>query len=185
MGVSFWTTKAPAFKTMATIFLFALIALTFGRSTFKEEAERSGAPFKWDNCDNGDGTVQAAVAVGVTLSSANFTSVGITLERKTLGVWVEIPCVEKIGSCTYEGSDICQQLAEHAAENCPKVKPYGIPCQCPFPAGNYRSPAGGITVPTKNPGLSWLTNGDYYVKAVLQTTQKEKACVEIYASLST
>jgi len=61
----------------------------------------------------------------------------------------------------------------------------GIPCQCPFLANpHYVTPQGGLNVQTKNPHLSWLTDGDFYIKAVLTSTSGENACVEVYFSLS-
>src|SRR4051794_32345021 len=56
----------------------------------------------------------------------------------------------------------------------------GFPCVCPFPVGEYVTPSGGFTVPTKNPNIGWLTNGDFYIKAQLQANGGENMCVEIY-----
>jgi len=179
--------------------LFALFALTYGRRDIK-----SGSPFQWDNCDNPTGSwtrvlslsitpnpihlgspivVSTTVGVGSILNNATFTTLALTIETKTLGVWIEIPCYDGIGSCTYTGPFLCGQLSIHADKNCPHLQPYGLPCMCPFNVGSYKTPAGGLTVQTKNPGFSWLTTGDYYVKALITNTAGENACVEVYFSL--
>lgn len=69
---------------------------------------------------------------------------------------------------------------------CPELTKLGIPCDCPFPPKTYSVPD-GTSFPTQNPGNlpSWLTNGDYYVKAQLTDSSNNRlGCYEFYASLS-
>jgi hypothetical protein len=99
-------------------------------------------------------------------------------------VWIEIPCVDGIGSCTLNGPALCGQLSLHQAKNCPKLKPFGLPCVCPIFPNEYKTPPGGINVDTHNPNIGWLTDGDFYVKAQIQATSGEILCVEVYFSLS-
>ena len=41
--------------------------------------------------------------------------------------WITVPCIDNIGSCTYD--NLCEMFA---IINCPApFKKYGIPCQCP------------------------------------------------------
>lgn len=54
------------------------------------------------------------------------------LEEKIAGYSVKLPCVEDVGSCDYD--NFCIEWAEM----CPKYfGKFGLPCSCPFPAGNY------------------------------------------------
>ena len=54
------------------------------------------------------------------------------MEYKVFGVWVKIPCVDNVGSCTYGG------LCADWATACPKYfEKYGIPCTCPIPPNTY------------------------------------------------
>ena len=49
----------------------------------------------------------------------------------------EVPCIEGIGSCTYD--DVCDLLPKNA-QDCPAFfKQNNIPCNCPFPQGDYKT----------------------------------------------
>ena len=48
--------------------------------------------------------------------------------KKKLFVWITIPCIDHVGSCTYP--DICSQ--SNASSCPPAFKKYGIPCSCPI-----------------------------------------------------
>lgn len=55
------------------------------------------------------------------------------MEKEVAGFWVKIPCVEQLGSCTYE--DGCELLNMYIppGEPCPEpLHSYGLPCHCPF-----------------------------------------------------
>jgi len=56
----------------------------------------------------------------------------VKLYRKTFGVYIEIPCIDGFGSCTYD--DLCAMLAPVQSQ-CPNpVLKIGINCACPFKA---------------------------------------------------
>jgi len=188
-----------------TLLISSLSLTDVSENVFERPKDLEISSFQWNNCDSpksgwtvvnslsitpspiplgGDIVVQADVTVGSTISNTTWKNVGLTIETKTFGVWVEIPCFAGIGSCTYQGPALCGQLEQHADKNCPKLLPNGIPCRCPFAAGKFHTPAGGLKVHIKNPGYSWLTDGDFYIKAQLQGTSGELACVEIYFSLA-
>lgn len=56
--------------------------------------------------------------------------------EKALGdLWIQLPCIEQLGSCTYD--DVCSILDELIPPGTPCPEPlltYGIPCHCPFKA---------------------------------------------------
>jgi hypothetical protein len=59
--------------------------------------------------------------------------VELTVEKEVAGFWVKIPCVEQLGSCSYE--NICDLIDEYIppGESCPEpLHTYGLPCHCPF-----------------------------------------------------
>jgi len=177
-------------RSSLVVAIFGMMcAIAFGERNFK---------FSWDSCGQssdpivikslsvgpdpivlgGNITISGAVTVGVAVPSAQLL---ITLEAQIFGIWTEIPCVDNIGSCTYD--NICDYLTPDNPVCLPPFSNYGIPCQCPIPAGSYALPS--ITVPTKNPGLSWLTDGSYYIKAQgLDANGNELACYEVYVNLS-
>eukprot|EP01127_Copromyxa_protea_P000937 TRINITY_DN10852_c0_g1_i1.p2 TRINITY_DN10852_c0_g1~~TRINITY_DN10852_c0_g1_i1.p2 ORF type:complete len:182 (-),score=43.99 TRINITY_DN10852_c0_g1_i1:49-594(-) len=127
-------------------------------------------------------TITAAASINTVGDSSSLTSVSLHLDKKVLGVWVEVPCVDKVGSCTYE--DPCSLLAKESSHICSVLSPFGIPCQCPFAVGHYSLGASGLTTLVKNPNLSWLTNGDFYAKVVLNGNAGEYLCLEVYASVT-
>ncbi|XP_058400398.1 ganglioside GM2 activator isoform X2 [Diceros bicornis minor] len=107
--------------------------------------------FSWDNCDEGKDpavikslTVEPdpiAIPGNVTISAEVKTTVAlnppqkveITLEKEVAGVWIKIPCVEQIGSCTFDNAcDILDTLIP-PGQPCPEpLHTYGLPCHCPF-----------------------------------------------------
>lgn len=54
--------------------------------------------------------------------------------EKALGdLWIQLPCIDQLGSCTYD--DVCSILDELIPPGTPCPEPlltYGIPCHCPF-----------------------------------------------------
>lgn len=54
------------------------------------------------------------------------------MEKKVAGFWVKVPCLDNLGSCTYD--NVCGTWAEA----CPKYfAKYGLPCTCPIPPNTY------------------------------------------------
>ncbi|KAM6150495.1 ganglioside GM2 activator [Erethizon dorsatum] len=157
--------------------------------------------FSWDNCDEGkDPAVIKGLTVepdpivipgNVTISAAGRTSVRLTsplkveliLEREVAGLWVKIPCVEQLGSCTYD--DFCNVIDTYLppGEPCPEpLHTYGLPCHCPFKEGTYSLPRSDFTVPDLElPG--WLSTGNYRVQSILSNSEQRLGCVRISASL--
>jgi len=118
----------------------------------------------------------------ITLSSTTIKQAQLTLEKKELGIWIEIPCLDNVGSCNY--NDPCSLLLQNQEKICPHLVPYGLPCPCPIVAGTYSLPAAGVEWKLDNPGYSWLTNGDLYAKVqLIDSTGTTALCLEIYATL--
>jgi len=125
-----------------------------------------------------DITLAFTAAIDVNVPAV---SLGLTLEKKILGIWTEIPCVDGLGSCTYDNA--CSLLTPNNPFCQPPFSTYKLPCQCPFPAGSYALPASQI--PTQNPDISWLTSGDFYAEAEMaDSSGNQLACYEVYFSLS-
>nr|XP_020024296.1 ganglioside GM2 activator [Castor canadensis] len=157
--------------------------------------------FSWDNCDEGkDPAVIESLTLepdpivvpgNVTVSAQGKTSVPLispqkvelSVEKEVAGFWVKIPCVEQLGSCTYE--DFCDLLDSFIppGQSCPEpLHTYGLPCHCPFKEGTYSLPTSDFTLPDLElPG--WLSTGNYRIQSVLSSGGKRLACVKIAASL--
>lgn len=74
--------------------------------------------------------------------------------EKALGdLWIQLPCIDQLGSCTY--NDVCTILDNliPPGTTCPEpLLTYGIPCHCPFKAVRLKPPAG--TMPAVLPGTT-------------------------------
>jgi len=133
-------------------------------------------------------SITAEAVVGLSFDAAA-GSVGLTLEKKTLGIWVEIPCIDNIGSCTYTDDFLCTKLEAAAARPATReiLVKWGLPIACPIKTGTYNVPANNpIIAHVDDPGLSWFTDGDFYVKAELANAAKtQTGCIEAYFSITT
>ncbi|KAH1166641.1 hypothetical protein KIL84_015813 [Mauremys mutica] len=107
----------------------------------------------------------------------------LTVEKNIVDLWIKIPCVDEIGSCTYDG--LCRILDNAIPPGSPCPEPllsYGIPCHCPFKPGSYSLPSSEFYLPIIQLP-SWLTNGDYRVQVVLSSGAKQLACAQVALSL--
>ncbi|XP_028907193.1 ganglioside GM2 activator [Ornithorhynchus anatinus] len=157
--------------------------------------------FSWENCDDGkdpavihsltvspdpinvpgDLTVSASVSTNVSLTAPQ--KVELIMEKEMAGLWIKIPCVEQMGSCTYD--DICEVLDSLILPGQPCPEPlhtYGLPCHCPFKEGTYSLPESRFSLPDIDLP-SWLSNGNYRIGGVLSRGDKRLACVKISVSL--
>eukprot|EP00794_Sanderia_malayensis_P012659 gene12659-13959_t len=152
--------------------------------------------FSWSNCGSGsDPIVVHSLAVspdpieipGSLNFSADVTlmqdivapsSVALKVYKKLFGVFVEVPCLDNFGSCTY--TNPCALLSK---VKCPPVlEKYGINCRCPLKKAEYKVPATVLSIPTL-PIPSFIENGDYKIQATLMKGSTRLGCYEIKASL--
>jgi len=180
---------------MQVILFLTLLSLAFG-------ALRDTQPltFSWDQCGGselkisgvsetpdpillpGNISVHGSMINTITISSTSIKQAQLTLEKKELGIWIEIPCLDNVGSCNY--NDPCALMLQNQEKVCPILKDSNLPCPCPIAAGTYSLPANGLQIKLDNPGYSWLTNGDLYAKVQLIDESGTTAlCLEIYATL--
>uniref|UniRef100_A0A8C6W3B7 GM2 ganglioside activator protein n=1 Tax=Nannospalax galili TaxID=1026970 RepID=A0A8C6W3B7_NANGA len=157
--------------------------------------------FSWDNCDEGKdpavlnsltlepdpivvpGNVTVSVEGKTSIPLTSPQKVELTVEKEVAGFWVKIPCVEQIGSCTYE--DVCDLLNKliPPGETCPEpLHSYGLPCHCPFKEGTYSLPTSSFTLPDLELP-SWLSTGNYRIQSILSSAGQRLACIQVAASL--
>jgi len=152
--------------------------------------------FSYENCDGSldlnikkltltpdpiviPGTVTVGLDAVIQTEVTAITQAKLEVKKKIFGVYIEIPCVDNIGSCTY--NDLCGMLANIT---CPQVLiDHGFTCQCPFAAKEYEVPDGTEIAIPDIPLPSAIENGDYEIKAQLYNGATELACVDIKASL--
>ncbi|XP_075397958.1 ganglioside GM2 activator [Tenrec ecaudatus] len=180
--------------------LIALGVLLAGPATPARILRSQLSSFSWDNCDESDPALirsltlepdPIAVPGNVTVSVEALTKVPLevpqkvtlTVEKEVAGLWVKIPCVEQIGSCSYE--DICSMLDSFIppGQSCPEpLHTYGLPCHCPFKSGTYSLPKSNFPLPDLELP-SWLSTGNYRIQSILSSQSKRLGCVKIAASL--
>ncbi|XP_060069686.1 ganglioside GM2 activator-like [Ylistrum balloti] len=104
----------------------------------------------------------------------------LSIKRKVIGLWVPIPCISNVGSCTYP--DVCSLLSstfvKNGAVDCPvQLAAEGLPCTCPIQAGHYTLHHGHFQIPELSGVWSWLASGDYQIRATLtDAATTEVAC---------
>lgn len=151
--------------------------------------------FNWKSCADGSNvhikslsvsdpiTIPGQVTVGLDAAIAKeitqISSVDLVIKKKIFGVYIEVPCVDNIGSCTY--NNICTMLAPI---KCPQqLLDLGFTCHCPFAAKEYKVPAGTeVTIPKINLP-SFVENGDYDIKGTVKNGAEVLACYEIQITL--
>ena len=55
----------------------------------------------------------------------------IELKKKAAGIWIPIPCIDQMGSCSY--GDVCL-LLNQLPQCPPQLTAIGIDCKCPIKA---------------------------------------------------
>nr|XP_025974463.1 ganglioside GM2 activator [Dromaius novaehollandiae] len=183
-------------------------AVRGGRGRPQVVVERSGAGklrkvggFSWENCGDGKdpvvlqslsvapdpitipGHLRISVAINSSKALTSPLKVIVVMEKALGDFWVQLPCIEQLGSCTY--SDICAMLDNliPPGMTCPEpLLTYGIPCHCPFKAGSYSLPASDFLLPDIQLP-SWMTNGNYRVRTAISNNGEELACVRLTFSL--
>ncbi|CAG9819663.1 unnamed protein product [Phaedon cochleariae] len=105
----------------------------------------------------------------------------VKVEKDELGFWLDIPCVQNIGSCTYE--DLCE-FGISMNETCPKLfTDNQVPCRCPIPQGTYT-----ILPMFHLPIRSYLRNdhiitGKYWANITIEHYDHILGCYEIYFNI--
>ncbi|XP_025903320.1 ganglioside GM2 activator [Nothoprocta perdicaria] len=170
--------------------------------------ERSGARklrtvggFSWENCGDGKdpvvlqslsvapdpitipGNLRISAAVTGTKALASPLKAVVVAEKALGELWIQLPCIDQMGSCTYD--DVCAILDDLIPPGTPCPEPlltYGIPCHCPFKAGSYSLPPSDFPLPDIELP-SWMTNGNYRVRVAVSSKGQELACVKLAFSL--
>jgi len=101
--------------------------------------------------------------------------VEVHISRKVGFIWIDVPCIDNIGSCLYE--DICTAIPFPPDAPCPE--PFislGFPCHCPFPQGAYMAEKRTVHIPGENIP-HFLTKGHYTVRVQAFSNDEEVVCL--------
>jgi len=170
-------------------------SFSLGELTFIEHNNIS-LGFSWDDCGTASNPIQIknmaispdpinipgteTVSLDITVKEkvATATSLTLTIKKKIFGVYITVPCVDNIGSCTYENP--CDMLKNVTCP--PDLVKKGFTCHCPFEPNHYTLDNSQMKIP-KLTLPSFVENGDYEIKAVLMNGDQQLVCFSITASL--
>ncbi|KAI1287120.1 Ganglioside GM2 activator [Halotydeus destructor] len=176
-----------------------LVLITLSSVMSTQSKKLSLESFSWNDCSANHDTalikditvapdplvLPGDVTVGFDFSLfKNITSganaYSTVMYKKVAFVWVELPCENQWGSCDYK--DFCGQWA--IPSPCPAAYPeHGIPCTCPFLAGDYSLPPSVVGTVVKI-GPSWLDSGSFRIKAVVNDPKGNNlVCFNLYLTL--
>lgn len=125
------------------------------------------------------GKVDFSGSLVISKEIANITKLELVVKRKLFGIWIKLPCIGNLGSCTFK--DICPKL-EKLIPTCPEeLKKHGINCRCPAEPNKYSISNMIFPIPSNIPAE--VTSGSYEVKATLTDTNGEVMCYQITASV--
>ncbi|XP_071426564.1 ganglioside GM2 activator-like isoform X2 [Pithys albifrons albifrons] len=169
--------------------------------------ERSGARrlskvrgFSWENCGPNDPVVVQSLSLSpdpirfpgrLTVSARvsvqkNVTSpvwVKLSVKKYVVFFWTPLPCINNIGSCTY--NDFCEviDMIFQPGVPCPnELTNNGIPCHCPFKKGSSSLPVSDFDMPDVELP-SRLTSVNYCVHVVLSNGGDDLTCLKMELSL--
>jgi len=98
----------------------------------------------------------------------------VTLKKRVGSVWIKIPCIGNIGSCTY--GDLCENLS--TISECPgPFVDNGVPCKCPFKKGTYKLPSTSFDVDS-----ALFPSGDYFGQANMTINGGFVGCYNLTAT---
>lgn len=97
----------------------------------------------------------------------------LLIEKKVLGKFVKIPCIDDFGSCHYP--DLCELLEQ---VQCPDpIVRIGIDCTCPLKKNSYSLPKTEFEV-----DASIIPAGDYHAVGNVTYMGQQAACLELMLS---
>ncbi|KFV15921.1 Ganglioside GM2 activator, partial [Pterocles gutturalis] len=148
--------------------------------------------FAWENCGDGKdpavlqslsvqpdpiaipGSVRVSAAGSSSKTMASPLKVLLVVEKALGDLWIQLPCVDQLGSCTY--NDVCTILDN--------LIPPGTTCPEPLLTygGSYSLPASDFILPEMELP-AWMTNGNYRVRVTLSSSGEQLACVKLAFAL--
>jgi len=191
--------------TIITLLLVLYVSIARSQLTYCN-ADSPPSGFSWGICPGGGPYKTSLQSISITpfpiVLGANMTlqfnsllnvtvnnitaqdfAADIYIYKYIFGVWVYIPCVDGLGSCSFD--DVCELFDYLNQESCSEVKKWNMPCKCPIPAGSYSIPNPGAKVFLTNPNVSWLTNGNYCLAAeIYNPNESILTCYNFYLQLT-
>ncbi|KAL3882834.1 hypothetical protein ACJMK2_029138 [Sinanodonta woodiana] len=112
--------------------------------------------------------------------------VDLTIKKKHWFGNMWIPCLFKLGSCSYEVCDLLSSIYATEGVQCPLLLDNSnVNCTCPFQPGTYKVEKETFQLPTVPAGFGLAVRGNYTVEAKLvdTTTKKVVGCYAMTVSI--
>jgi len=155
--------------------LAILCAVLFAFAPFVRAEEDPEGTFSWVNCGTGSDptkiltlvvtpdpivlgqsvTITFKALLSEAINPAAAVSADVLVQKQLFGYWIDVPCLENIGSCNYTNVCTAWDLFLASTNLCPVLQQYHIPCTCALPANTYA--IGPVSHVLPNPGISWLS----------------------------
>ncbi|XP_018010900.1 ganglioside GM2 activator isoform X3 [Hyalella azteca] len=96
--------------------------------------------------------------------------VSVKVERHVWLMWVPVPCVDGVGSCTYD--DVCSYTPSPSCA----VLPHNLhlPCSCPVMPDKYFVDDGEVELPGSDAIPEWATHGWYRATVTVRSPEQDK-----------
>ncbi|KAL3882955.1 hypothetical protein ACJMK2_029256 [Sinanodonta woodiana] len=124
---------------------------------------------------------EATVHRSIT-SNLNFD---VTVKKNTWLGYIRVPCVFKLGSCSYKFCDLLSSKFATEGVQCPLlIDKSNANCTCPFQPGTYKVDKETLKMPTIT-GFGFAVSGTYNMKAKLVDTKTKHVagCYEMTFSI--
>ncbi|KAI9557540.1 hypothetical protein GHT06_017368 [Daphnia sinensis] len=100
----------------------------------------------------------------------------VQVQKKVGFLWIEVPCVDNVGSCNYE--DLCAELPFPPGVPCPEpFLALGLPCNCPVLQGDYFIRNKLVYIPDEHIP-QFLARGQYSVQVRASINSQEVICFQ-------
>ncbi|KAK4016694.1 hypothetical protein OUZ56_031657 [Daphnia magna] len=100
----------------------------------------------------------------------------VRVQKKVGFLWIEVPCVDNVGSCDYE--DLCAELPFPPGVPCPEpFLALGLPCNCPVLQGDYFIRNKLVFIPDEHIP-QFLARGQYSVQVRASINSQEVICFQ-------
>jgi len=166
-------------------FLCAVFFFAFAPKPLTAQVDEPDA-FSWSNCGSASDptkivslvvtpdpivlgasvTITFKAVLSQMINPAAQIGANVLVQKQLFGYWIDVPCLDNIGSCNYTNVCTAWDLFLSSTNLCPVLEQYHIPCACALPAGTYA--LGPVSHVLPNPGISWLSGP---IKVQIQANQ--------------
>ncbi|KAL5011142.1 hypothetical protein ScPMuIL_013447 [Solemya velum] len=88
----------------------------------------------------------------------------VTMEKRLLGRWVGLPCVNNVGTCFHTNACTFLKAFEKSGVCPAQLQAHGLPCTCPFQPRELNLPSTDFQVTSLRQDWSFIASGIFHVR---------------------